>query len=63
MKKARMQSIHIVLKLAQLRWTGHILRMHDERLSKEVCFLRSISGGRGGGRGVARPHQQRSSSL
>ena len=34
LKKAGMQSIRAVLKLAQLRWTGHIIRMSDERLPK-----------------------------
>ena len=36
LKKAGMQSIHTVLKLAQLRWTGHVIRMPDERLPKKV---------------------------
>ena len=31
-----MQSVHTVLKLAQQRWTGHVIRMSDERLSKKV---------------------------
>ena len=39
LKKAGMQSIHTVLKLAQIRWTGHvIIRMPDERLPKEVFY-------------------------
>ena len=35
MKKAGMQSIHTVLKLAQLRWTGHVIRMPNERLPRK----------------------------
>ena len=27
LKRARMQSVHTLLKLAQLRWTGHVTRM------------------------------------
>ena len=29
LKKARMQSMNTVLKLAQLRWTGHVISMPD----------------------------------
>ena len=32
LKRVGMQSIHTLLKLAQLRWTGHVTRMPDERL-------------------------------
>ena len=35
---AGMQSIHILLKLAQLRWTGHVTRMPDERLPKKILY-------------------------
>ena len=35
LKKAGM---HTVSKLAQLSWTGHVIRMSDERLPKKVCF-------------------------
>ena len=38
LKRAGMQSIHTLLKLAQLRWTGHITRMPDERLPKKILY-------------------------
>ena len=33
-----MQSLHTLLKLAQLRWTGHVKRMPGERLPKKVFY-------------------------
>ena len=38
LKRAGMQSIHALLKLAQLRWTGHVTRMPDERLPKKILY-------------------------
>ena len=38
LKRAGMQSVHTLLKLAQLRWTGHVTRMSDERLTKEILY-------------------------
>ena len=35
---AGMQSVHTLLKLAQLRWTGHVTRMPDERLPKKILY-------------------------
>ena len=34
-----MQSVHTLLKLAQLRWTGYVTRKPDERLSKKVLYV------------------------
>ena len=34
LKRAGMQSVRTLLKLAQLRWTGHVTRMPEERLPK-----------------------------
>ena len=30
--------MHTVIKLAQLRWSGHNIRMPDERLPKKVFY-------------------------
>ena len=38
LKRAGMQSIHTILKLVQLRWTGHVTRMPDERLPKKILY-------------------------
>ena len=38
LKRAGMQSVHTLLKLAQLRWTGHVTKMPDERLPKKILY-------------------------
>ena len=38
LKRAWMQSVHTLLKLAQLRWTGHVTRMPMERLQKKILY-------------------------
>ena len=38
LKRAGMRNVYTVLKLAQLRWTGHVTRMSDERLPKKILF-------------------------
>ena len=38
LKRPGMQSVHTLLKLAQLRWTGHVTRMHEERFPKKILY-------------------------
>ena len=38
LKRAGMQSVHTLLKLAQLRWTGHVTRMPEGRLPKNILY-------------------------
>ena len=38
LKKAGIQRMHTVLKLAQLRWTGHVMRMPDARHPKKDFY-------------------------
>ena len=38
LKRAGMQSVHTLLKLAQLRWAGQVTRMPDERLPKKILY-------------------------
>ena len=41
--------MHTVLKLAQLRWTGHVIRMPGERLPKKVFYGELQEGNRSEG--------------
>ena len=38
LKWAGMQSVHTLLKLAQLRWSGHVTRMPEELLPQKIPF-------------------------
>ena len=38
LKRTGMQSVHTLLKLTQLRWTGHVTRIPEERLSKKTLY-------------------------
>ena len=38
LKGVGMRSVHTLLKLAQLRWTGHVIRMPDECLPKKILY-------------------------
>ena len=49
LKKAKMQYIHILLKPAQLRWTGYVTRMPDEQLPKKVFYAELQEGKRSQG--------------
>ena len=49
LKKANMQSVHTLLNLAQLRWTGHVTRMPDEQLPKKVLYEERQEGKRSQG--------------
>ena len=43
LKKAGMQSMHTVLKLSQLRWAGHVIRMPNERLPKKRSSMENYN--------------------
>ena len=62
LKKAGMQRIHTVLKLAQLRWTGHVIRMPDEGLPKKVFYGEIQEGKRSQG-GQKKTQQRHPQSL
>ena len=49
LKKAKMQNVHTLLKLAKLRWTSHVTRIHDEGLPKKVFYGEQQEGKRSQG--------------
>ena len=48
LNRAGMQSVHTLLKLAQLRWTGHVTRMPEECLPKKILYGEMGKGSHGG---------------
>ena len=44
-----MQSVHTLFKPEQLRWTGHVTRIPDERLPKIVLYEQLQEGKRSQG--------------
>ena len=62
LKRAWMQSVHTLLKLAQLRWTGHVTRMPDERLPKKILYGELQVGKRSHG-GQKKPYKDTPQSL
>ena len=42
LKRAGMQSVHTLLKLAQLRWTGHVTRMPDEHAKENPLWRTTL---------------------
>ena len=48
--QAGMTSIHTLLRRAQLRWAGHIVRMQDTRLPKRLLYGELVHGIRSRGR-------------
>nr|VZI44842.1 unnamed protein product [Spirometra erinaceieuropaei] len=52
----RILSIYTILRLMQLRWSGHLVRMNDERLSKRLFYGDVAAGSRRQG-GQIRPYK------
>ena len=58
-----MQSVHSLLKFAQLIWTGHGTRMPDERLPKNVFYGELQEGKRSQGGQIKRYKETFKASL
>ena len=46
LRHAESTSVHTMLKRAQLRWSGHVVRMDDERLPKRMFYSELAEGKR-----------------
>ena len=44
LQKAKMKSIDTLLTLSQLRWSGHLVRMSDDRLPKQLFYSELLEG-------------------
>ena len=57
--------MHTILKLAQLGWTGHVIRMPDERLPKKVFYgeLQEVKRSQGGQKKRYRHHRSLSEGF
>ena len=45
LRRAELSGIEAMLSSAQLRWTGHVLRMDDRRLPKQLLHAELSAGG------------------
>ena len=54
LSRAKMDSIHAKLMKSQLRWAGHVARMPDDRLPKQIFFGELCEGARSRGRPLLR---------
>ena len=49
LKRAERDGIEAMLKTAELRWVGHVQRMNDNRLPKQIFYSELSSGVRNKG--------------